>query len=315
LIHVRVNANLTSFTVEELKSRKKEMHLAAFKYVIVDTGRVLQAIVGEGGVRERLSKDVTSQEDGIEGNLDTFLTKILDQGRAVMSRHEQVEPEEFSKDERFRRMVEEMLQFRTAAESTLRCYVELPSGYVMEFMNRSVNDSHRIYLNLLLTGLAKSGDDEATKKSHALRLCKLLGLVENSPDERDDDMMNPLMREASKGAGSRPLQCLVWAGADANAGDASGKSAAMYAAEGGHSDTLKALAELKADVSQAKNDGATAVMAAAAGGHVEAIRALAELKADVSQADNDGKTPLQCAKERGHADAVALLQGTVVDIS
>ena len=31
LIHVRVNANLKSFTVEELKGRKKEMHLAAFQ--------------------------------------------------------------------------------------------------------------------------------------------------------------------------------------------------------------------------------------------------------------------------------------------
>ena len=37
--YVRMNANLKSFTVEELKDRKKKMHLAAFKYLIVEAER------------------------------------------------------------------------------------------------------------------------------------------------------------------------------------------------------------------------------------------------------------------------------------
>ncbi len=59
---------------------------------------------------------------------------------------------EFRRDERYRSMVEEMLQFRTAAESTLRCYVEMPDSYLVDSMGRSVNAFHREYLICFVDG-------------------------------------------------------------------------------------------------------------------------------------------------------------------
>ena len=57
MIHVRVNANLKSFTVEELEGRKKEMHLAAFKYMLSETERALAVLAEELDAQGKLEKD------------------------------------------------------------------------------------------------------------------------------------------------------------------------------------------------------------------------------------------------------------------
>ena len=156
MIHVRVNANLKSFTVEELKERKKQMHLAAFDYLLAETERALVAIAGE----EKSKAKWEGENDYWKRKykLSDFITKIVDEGKALKKRHESVDPDHYNQDLKYRGLVEEMLHYRTAAESALRCYVEDGGLGINEclqlYYKNDVWILHRRYTDLLWKKIA-----------------------------------------------------------------------------------------------------------------------------------------------------------------
>jgi len=79
MIHVRVNANLKSFTVEELKGRKKQMHVAAFDYLLAETERALVAIAGEDDCVKKWEGDGYKQYV----SLNDFIKKIINGGKSA----------------------------------------------------------------------------------------------------------------------------------------------------------------------------------------------------------------------------------------
>jgi hypothetical protein len=54
---VSITANVKALTVEDLRGRKRAMHLAAFDYANAETARTLERIAGEEGAEERQQRD------------------------------------------------------------------------------------------------------------------------------------------------------------------------------------------------------------------------------------------------------------------
>jgi hypothetical protein len=358
---VRITANLKALTVEELRGRKRAMHLAAFDYANAETARTLERIAGEEGAEERLQRDpsrvhpsvdrwlkIGGKAENLAGcvvadGIVTFtvkglLGKLRRDCEAVRARH--AATERFPDDGAYRAMVGEMLATGAAAVSCLRVYVENSGSQIELLMRDSLMTNHRAYLGYLARTLPPSGEERAAA---AARLCRALGAMEASADERDADGLTPLMCAAADGAGSLVLRSLVAARAELEARDVNERTALYIAAEGGHADVVEvlgrlgadvnavayhgfdatpvylaaqeghvevveALGRLGADVNRVALDGSTPVFAAAYGGHTAVIEALGELGADVNCAEDNSCTPLEAARGNGHLEAAAALE-------
>jgi hypothetical protein len=122
LVPVRVNANLSARTVEELVGQKKRTRLACFR-------RAAQARGGQGGGGQ--AEEGHDPEPGEGGHtVDELLGNIAAQCEEQMAKHSRLEPEEFSQDEAFRRLVTEMLDARRWAVSKLRLWLEDGSQFI-----------------------------------------------------------------------------------------------------------------------------------------------------------------------------------------
>jgi hypothetical protein len=129
LVPVRVNANLSARTVEELVGQKKRTHLACFRYLLAEVRGALRRHAEEKGAEDRLKKDTTRNQGG-EHTVEELLGNIAAQCEERMAKHARLEPEAFAQDEAFRRLVTEMLDTRRWAVSKLRLWLEDGSQFI-----------------------------------------------------------------------------------------------------------------------------------------------------------------------------------------
>jgi ankyrin repeat protein len=333
---VRISANLKALTVEELRGRKRGMHLAAFDYAIAETVRTLAHIAREEGADERLQRDpyrVRSvdrwilsggKEEDLAGGvvadgevtftIEGLLGKLRRECEAVRARHAAAAVERFADDAAFRAMVGEMLATGAAAVSCLRWYIEDPGARIEALLRDPLMTGHRGYLGYLARTLPAAGKERAAA---AVRLCWALGVMGASVDEADADGLTLLMRAAADGAGARVLQSLAAARAELEARDGEKKTALFFAAEGGHAEAVEVLGQLGADFNAVAYQGfdGTPVWIAAQEGHVDVVEALGRLGADVNRAALDGRTPINVAAYAGHTAVVEALGRLRADVN
>ena len=316
------------------------MHLAAFDYANAETGRTLARIAAEGNAEERIQRDHLREMDlqlwlqwggkredlagcnevagKIVFSVEALLTYLQRSCEAVRERHSKVPAERFVADVTYRAMSTEMLATGAAAESCMRLYLEDPSVQMQQMMRRSLMFSlmqgHRGYLGFLARTLPDAGE---VRVAAAARLCQAIGLIQESPDEVDEDGLTPLIRAAADGAGARVLQSLAAARADLEARDqGTFKATAIYWAAGcGHADVVRELGRLGAQVDAVAAFGCTPIWMAAERGHLDVVEVLAQLKADVNAAAGDGRTPIFMAADGGHTAAVEALGRLGADVN
>jgi hypothetical protein len=338
VVPVRVSANLKARTVEELRTQKKDMHLAAFRYLLAETARDLERIAEEERAEDRLQRDpfrvydlqvwlrTGGREEWLlpgmsDGTRVTFsvaglVVRIVARCEEVLARHAAVAPEEYNDDEAYRHTVAEMLDTRAAAVSTLRGYIEDPGDQIQSVMRSTITARHRAYLAFLERTLPAAGEGRAAA---AGRLCRAMGAMRSSAKEADAEGLTPLMRAAADGAGGRVLRCLVAARADVDAREARlDRTALFLAAQFGHAEAVEALARLGGDVNATLKPGvmdATPMFIAAQEGYTAVIEALGRLGADVNLAAKDGRTPVNLAAQGGHTAAIEALGKLGADVN
>ena len=153
-VPVQVSTNLKVRTVEELHTQKKDLHLAAFRYLLDETTRDLERIAGGERAQDRLdsvpSWSLRLQdwlERGcmpewllpgmVEGTGVTFsvaglLARIGRQCKVVLERHAAKDPSSYNVDQAFRHAVAETLDTRAVAVGTLRAYIADPGRQIEE---------------------------------------------------------------------------------------------------------------------------------------------------------------------------------------
>jgi hypothetical protein len=117
----------------------------------------------------------------------------------------------------------------------------------------------------------------------------------------------PTLLEVVRAGDRDAALALIDAGADANAVEADGTSALVWAAHQGDVGLAARLIEAGADVARANDYGATAMSEAAATGDADVLALLLEAGADPNAAYADGQTALMAVARTGRVEAAALL--------
>ncbi len=343
VVPVRISCNLKAHTVEAIRDQKKDLHLAAARFVAAQLHHdLLEAAGRDGRLRSRLGSDRACPQCDTKHTVEEVLGKLEHGMQEVLAAHS-AEPAHLYFDHAVhRRLVGELLDARTHAFSALALYLDAAAIDVAGLMHLPNPTLHREYVALLRRTLPPKAEGEEARRLAAERLCVATGLAVASAGEIDREGLTRLMAAAADGAGPMAVELLVAAGADVNAKKASeprvGWTALFYAAAAGDVSALQALCSAEADleavcaahgstallvaaergqaaavdllaaaggqVAAPNRLGFTPLHKAAAGGHLEVVRALCRLDREVGRLALDGTTPLMAAAAEGHLGVI-----------
>ena len=193
---VRINSNLKSDTVEQLVSKKKDMHLAAFVAVVDEIRSDLQAEADSCNIDARLLRDRTRHQidigsGGVEGkaawNVSDVLGVIIKQCTEVLQRHRALQPSEFVDDSNFRSLVTDLLNTKQFAKEKLRLWLHNDNQLVVFWSGYTLRDAHRLWLGHVRRRLSIAHSNGACTADAALMLLKVKGRVRSCASDCNTD--------------------------------------------------------------------------------------------------------------------------------
>ena len=247
IIPVRVNMNLQTMTVEEIRERKKNMHLSCFRFMLEDLKRELLEL------RDNNKRGLFG--DGLNSlPVTAFLDRIVAQVLGVYIKHKKKPPSDYNRDEKYRHLVIQMLEVKTMALSKFKFWLECKEQRMEALHDLFLREAHRAYIGWLQNQL-ESCRKEIQNSAHvvapiqhvselylkAVAICRLKGLIDESVDDENALGECRIIRAAAEDADSRSFQMLVDARANVNSPDRNGRTAVQWASINGRVDSVKTL--------------------------------------------------------------------------
>ena len=208
MVPVRVIPNLKTSTIEEAIGKKKSMHMAAFRYLLVELSQYFSSRASDITVQKRFTEDQTKFQGGVF-TVDLMIQGIMGECMHMLTQHDTLPPAEYVGDEKYRALVTEMLDIQTMAKSKLRLWVEDKSQYICFVTTSPLRVAHRKLIGFLSRSMQSKTDWE--RRMAAAEVCKLRGLVRDRIDETNDIGEGPLLAAAADGAGPGDLRALILA--------------------------------------------------------------------------------------------------------
>jgi hypothetical protein len=310
VVPVHVNINLKTETVDELKQKKKRLHLASAGAVAEEVRYELEQWAASAEAAARLQRDITRNQGGTF-TAATLAAKIVEQCDAVLKRHRETGMEEYVDDGVFRGLVSEMLDTKAWAIEKKQLWMQDASQYICFLQDDSLRNCHRLWESFLRQSVTGAADSSA-----GLRLLKSRGLVIQGVREEKNSDGEPVMVQAgADGWSATDIFAAAAAGADVCAMDGGGLSGVYHAARYGHLDSLTALLKAGGDANKGRDDGASPIWIAARNGHAPCIQQLVSCKGDVTKCENDGYSPICVAAQKGHASVIQQLVSCKGDVT
>ena len=199
VISVSVNINLQTLTVEQLRGKKKSMHITAFKSIIDETRQWMQAYAEEGG-RVEARKATDKQYDDGKGGLDisTFISYTLDQMQVIKDEHAELPDDDYVNDLKYKALVTRMLSSQAWAKQKLFLWLENPDLIINDVGYNSLKSTHRQWLSFLKQrkhSVAGAGTDE--RKAAAVKILQCKGLMVSDNVSTEDADGEPLIYVAA----------------------------------------------------------------------------------------------------------------------
>ena len=155
IIHVKVNANGNTRTVEELNNIRRDLHLAAVKQNAIDITQALAA----------------------RSDLDTALKyKALKYFNALVQRHAALDASVFNEDLEYRKCVTELLDFVKFAHAAIDLGNH-PVGYGGTYP--SLRGSHSEMVQVASRKLQQAEVGSAAYRQAALEYCQRIGVLKD----------------------------------------------------------------------------------------------------------------------------------------
>ncbi len=191
VISVSVNINLKTETVEQLKSKKKDMHISAFKSVIDETKRFMHSYALEGDrVTQRAAfdqqyKDIPENEK--ECDISHFITTTLNQMQRIKDGDLNLDDDYYVDDLKYKLLVTRMLSVQACAKQKLWLWLENLKTSINVVNNLDLKSAHAQWLSFLQQQYDIAGSCE--RKAAAVRIlqCKGLMVTDNAATEKFDD--------------------------------------------------------------------------------------------------------------------------------
>jgi hypothetical protein len=207
-VHVRVNANLKARSLTELEEAKKTMHVAAFRYLMGELDKELGELAAGEEAQERKKADANTgrfcgtdfdgNEIDREGTLEALCEGIMEDCRAILTKHEGLPAADFLDDGVYRYLVAEALETKDMGKIKFLLWLHgtEQAGRINAF--KHLKACHREWNLMQQRRLAKLEEGEV-RAAAALGLCRSTGLVRREIEERNNFGETPLMRAAADG--------------------------------------------------------------------------------------------------------------------
>jgi len=188
VISVGVNINLKTETVEQLTSKKRSMHIVAFKAVIDETKQWMQAHAEENGrAQARAATDKEYEEDGMDS--PRFISETLWQMQAIKDADSKLPDGDYVNDLKYKALVTRMLSSQEWAKQKLWLWLENEETNIWIIGASELKSAHRQWLSFLKQrqhAVAAAGS--AQRKAAAVKIlqCKGLMVTEDASAEEAD---------------------------------------------------------------------------------------------------------------------------------
>ena len=289
---VRVNANLGADTVDQLREKKKEMHLASARLLADEVKQEVEQLAASVESLERKKRDSSAQFR--EEAYQEFSAKIYEQCDAIVERHRNTPAVDYVNDYSFRSLVSEILNMKSWAKEKWQLWLKDESKYIQHVINFSLLECHRQWLSYLRKRLRDVGSDSDERPSLCIELLRSKGLIKAAAHgEVNAEGEDLIVAAGADGWSAEDVRALVMAGADVATADENGRTGVWAAASCGNVSTLKALLAAGGDANTRCNEsemnssmavaGAPALLVAAMNGQADCVVELIASKADVLQ--------------------------------
>lgn len=324
-VPVRVNVNLKSETVEELKEKKKQLHLSSAHAIVEEVRHELWEWAASSEAQDRLQEDHSYLRTDAGEAMTTFTlaAEIVRQCEAVTARHLQAPLGDYVDDGSYRALVNEILDIKAWAKEAKELWMLDMSQQIVELQGdedppKPLRQCHRLwqtYLRRILDEVAPLPEKQA---SLSVKLLISRGLVKrgvHGPEEMNADGEDVLVQAGGDGWPTSDIVAAVAAGADVFAADAKGCSGLWNSAQYGHVGTMAALIAAKCNPNQCSHDDVSPIWIAAQDGHAECLALLIEAKGDVNKRHDKGASPAYIAAQEGRLACLKMLVDAGCDIN
>jgi ankyrin repeat protein len=301
VIYVRVNANIRSPTFDELNEARKQSHIAAFRSQNRDTAADIRKLCDErkSDLLRRLCTNVFSESllselqksplsvhsvHPVEIAFEMFQSGIAQECESVLLLHEQLGQSAFLDRCEHSRLVIEMISVRKWAVAKLLWFIEDEALAFENILNYPLAKSYREYVSFCRNRIRQEVDNDQ-KRSRALLLCELIGLVSSQQDlTHNADEKTPIVVAVENGACSEDIELLLDAGYPVDSVTPDGNSLLSTAVRYGYVQTAELLINRSADVNflNIKDGIRTPMIFASVHGHIGCLQLLLDSGAEPS---------------------------------
>jgi ankyrin repeat protein len=314
-VPVKVNLNLKTDTVEELKEKKKRLHLVSARAMVEEVRYELGEWARSAETAARLQKDLYRNQGGTF-TAATLAAAVVKQCEDVVKRHEAAALEDYVEDGSFRALMGEMLDTKAWAKEKKELWMRDTAQLICFLQGWSLPECHRLWQSFLRQSVSAAAAGSSDKASASVQLLVSRSLVKRGVvGEVNADGEDVMVQAGGDGWTASDIHAAHAAGADINAADASGYSGVWNAARYGHKETIAALLQVKGDVTTCDNTGRSCIFIASRNGHTECLQLLLGAGGDVNKCSNYGASPIYVAAEKGHADCLEVLLGAGGDVN
>ena len=189
VISVGVNINLKTETVEQLTSKKRSMHVVAFKAIIDETKQWMQAYAEENGrAQARAATDKEYREGGCD--ISRLISKTLEQMQRIKDADSELPDGDYVNDLKYKALVTRMLSSQEWAKQKLRLWLENEETNIRFIITRTeMKSAHRQWLSFLKQrqhAVAAAGSVQRKAAAVKILQCKGLMVTEDASLERAD---------------------------------------------------------------------------------------------------------------------------------
>jgi hypothetical protein len=286
-----VNANLGAATVDQLREKKKEMHLASARLLADEVKQDVEQLAASVESIERKKCDASASE---ETALLGLFWKICEQCEAIVERHRNIPAVDYVNDYSFRSLVSEILNMKSWAKEKWQLWLRDETKYLYQVLHTSLLECHRQWLSYLRKRLRDVGSDSDERPSLCIELLRSKGLIKAAAyGEVNAEEEDLIVAAGADGWSAEDVEALVMAGADVATADKNGRTGVWTAASCGNLSTLKALLNCGEHANTCCNESeinktlslskAPALYVAAGNGHLDCVMELIASNADVSK--------------------------------
>jgi len=331
VVTLKVNANVTSSTLEEIEGKRKELLVAAGEHATHEIRSKLKARIESEEVEKLMVHRPLSVEEKI---LDQILNTTISEVETWVAKHREKLDEWYNDDWQYAGATRELMQLEGMAMDKFQRWVDCEDSerdrlskvrrkvesQMMARLDRMVEEraaETRAWVRLpsVVTwgpgsmGMVTGRMVGPEQREAALELCRRREILIESLEERNDLGEPPMVAAAAKGDVVN-LKLLLAAGGWVDSVALPGRVTALHVAcMMGNEEYVRALVAAGADVYARDHNGTTCLLECAGSGHLGVLRYLCEVggKQLVMMVDKTGLSCARIAAKNDQLDALRVL--------